>query len=90
MLPRKKKLGIKYCDTGSRSPHISQNPRMPYIAGFISLVPHFQIQQTLVPIALHEFIFKNPHVNGLVQFKPVLFKGQLYNNNNNNNPRETG
>ena len=21
---------------------------------------------------------KNPHVSGLVQFKPVLFKGQLY------------
>lgn len=75
----KRKLGIKYCDIGSRSLWIyqrcsrSKDAHVPQLTFYI-------LDSTFANSAkLHSYsticIEKNLHVNGPLQFTPVLFKG---------------
>ena len=81
----RKKPQLTLEQLGVRAPTLCSIASPPYTRSLrvrdssVSMVPHPWIQ----PIAEHVvlkyiFIEKNPRISGPVQFKPMLFKEQLY------------
>ena len=65
---------------GSRGPCIYPSPQMleSHSGPFTSMVPPPQIQRATHGVVPDIFIEENPCISGPVQFKPLLFKCQLY------------
>lgn len=59
-----------------RPPHAVENPRISQPS--ITPVLHARFQPTKHQVVLYCLFFKNLHINGPAQFRPVLFEGQLY------------
>lgn len=73
--------GIRGTDTTTTPPtpstsHAVENPRISQPS--ITPVLHARFQPTKHQVVLYCLFFKNLHINGPAQFRPVLFEGQLY------------
>ena len=65
---------------GLLTPHAAENPGIIYSWSSVSVIlfPYIQPARTTSIVLHYVFIEKNPHTSRGVEFKPILFKGQLH------------
>ena len=69
-------IGVPTLCTG-KNPHITLQSAFPNYSSTSAIQPSVDLDHVILK---YIFILKNPHICGPMQFKPMLFKGQLYFN----------